>query len=112
MDRRIKKSLFDILSSINEIEMFLNEKGKIFETFRCDLCFQRAIQMNIAIIGEATNRILKEYPDIKISNARQIVNTRNYIIHGYDSLSLEMLWAIVVKDLPKLKNEVYILINQ
>lgn len=112
MDRHIKKSLYDILSSIDEIEMFLNEKGKRFDTFCNDLCFQRAIQMNIAIIGEATNRILKEFPNIEISNARQIVNTRNYIIHGYDSLSLEILWAIIIKDLPKLKIEVSSLLNQ
>lgn len=44
--------------------------------------------------------------NILISNAKQIVGTRNYLIHGYDSLRLEMLWAIVVNDLPKLKQEV------
>lgn len=67
--------------------------------------------MNLSIIGEATNRILKINPEIKISNARQIVGTRNYIIHGYDSLRPEMLWAIIIKDLPKLKEEVSILLS-
>lgn len=61
--------------------------------------------MNIAIIGEATNRILKIRDDISITNARKIVNTRNYVIHGYDSLRYEILWAIVIKDLPLLKAE-------
>ncbi len=77
-----------------------------------ELMLRRAIQMNIAIIGEATNRILKENPDIRISHARQIVNTRNYVIHGYDSLSLEMLWAIVINDLPILKKEIESLIEE
>lgn len=67
--------------------------------------------MNISIIGEATNRILKIDPKIKISNAKQIVGTRNYLIHGYDSLRLEMIWAIVINDLPKLKQEVTTLLN-
>lgn len=66
--------------------------------------------MNIAIIGEATNRILIN-SEIPISNARKIVNTRNYVIHGYDSLRNEILWAIVIKDLPLLKKEVIAIIG-
>lgn len=62
--------------------------------------------MNIAIIGEATNRILRIRNDIKITNARKIVNTRNYVIHGYDSLRHEILWAIVINDIPLLKAEI------
>lgn len=53
--------------------------------------------MNIAIIGEAMNRILKIKEDISITNARKIVNARNYVIHGYDSLRHEILWAIVIR---------------
>ena len=71
----------------------------------------RAVQMNIAIIGEATNRILKKDENISITNARKIVNTRNYVIHGYDSLRNEILWAIVIKDLPLLKEEVEAIIG-
>lgn len=67
--------------------------------------------MNLSIIGEVTNNILKIDPTISISNARQIVGTRNYIIHGYDSLRPEMIWAIVINDLPKLKKEVTDLLN-
>ena len=111
MDRKIKKYLYDILIAIEEIEQFVQERSRRYDVFCEDLCFRRAVQMNIAIIGEAVNRILKENSDIEISNARQIVNTRNYVIHGYDSLRLEMLWAIVIKDLPILKQEVKILIE-
>lgn len=68
--------------------------------------------MNIAIIGEATNRILKIRNDISITNARKIVNTRNYVIHGYDSLRYEILWAIVVKDLPLLKSEIEAIMSE
>ena len=54
---------------------------------------------------------MKIDPAIIISNAKQIVGTRNYLIHGYDSLRLEMIWAIVINDLPKLKQEVMALLN-
>ena len=52
------------------------------------------------------NRILKSNADVQISNARKIVDARNYIIHGYDSLSVDILWSIVINHLPKLKAEV------
>lgn len=59
--------------------------------------------MNLSIIGEATNRILKERPDIAISSSRKIVSTRNFLIHGYDSLSHDIIWGIVIKHLPVLR---------
>ena len=52
------------------------------------------------------NRILKAMPDIQITNARKIVDTRNYIIHGYDSLSSDILWSIIINHLPLLEKEV------
>ncbi len=42
------------------------------------------------------NRILKADKDIAITNSRKIVDTRNYIIHGYDSLSVDILWSMII----------------
>lgn len=106
MDRELKKYLEDILNSISEIESFTSQYSRRFDVFCSTPMLIRAVQMNIAIIGEATNRILKIRNDITITNARKIVNTRNYVIHGYDSLRHEILWAIVINDLPLLKSEV------
>ncbi len=52
------------------------------------------------------NRLLKVAPDIEISAARKIVDTRNYVIHGYDSVTDEIMWGIVIRHLPLLKAEV------
>lgn len=52
------------------------------------------------------SRILKIEPKIKISNSRKIVDARNKIIHGYDEISNDVIWGIVVNNLPVLKNEV------
>jgi len=60
----------------------------------------------VEIIGEAANRILKQLPDIAITDIKKIIDTRNRIIHGYDSVSDEIIWAVVVKHLPKLYEEV------
>lgn len=111
MDRKIKKSLYDILEHIEEIESYFENTPRQFEIYRTTPLLRSAIHMNLSIIGEATNRILKINSEITISNARQIVGTRNYLIHGYDSLRLEMIWAIIINDLPKLKEEIQNLIS-
>ncbi|MGN0218878.1 MAG: DUF86 domain-containing protein [Muribaculaceae bacterium] len=111
MDRELKKYLEDILTAINEIESFIGQYPRRYDVFVNTPILIRAVQMNIAIIGEATNRVLKLREDISITNARKIVNTRNYVIHGYDSLRNEILWAIVIKDLPLLKSEIEALLS-
>ena len=68
------------------------------------------ILAKIEIIGEAMTRIVKVYPDIKISHTRKIVDTRNRIIHGYDSISAEILWGIIINNLPDLEKEIQQLI--
>ena len=85
--------------------MFLPDKKDYF-AFTKDLKGKRAIERNLEIIGEAVNRITKAQPDFPITNARKIVDTRNRISHGYDTVSDEIIWSIIVRDLDKLKDEV------
>lgn len=105
MDDYIYAWLFDIKTSIEEIESYF-PNGKVFQQYQNDLKTKRAVERNIEIIGEAMSRILKIEPKIKISNSRKIVDARNKIIHGYDEISNDVIWGIVVKNLPVLKNEV------
>ncbi len=105
MEDEIKAWLTDINQAIDEIQSFLPEKKDFFE-FQKDLKTQRAIERNIEIIGEAVSRILKLSPAFPINNARKIVDTRNRIIHGYDSVSNEIIWGIVIRDLPNLEIEI------
>jgi len=111
MDDTIKTWLYDILSSINEIESYYVETPKLFQNFQNDLRTKRAVERNIEIIGEAMSRILKENSEIQISNSRKIVDVRNRIIHGYDSVSDDVIWGIVMKNLPVLQKEVEYLLN-
>lgn len=105
MEPKIEKSLIDILTAIEEIESFFDTRPKRYDIYLSDTCLRRAIERNIAIIGEAVNRILKEDRDIKITAARNIVDTRNYVIHSYDNVVDEILWGIVIKHLDVLKEE-------
>ena len=105
MDNEVKTWLKDIEQAIIEIHSFLPE-AKNFKDFQKDIKTKRAVERNIEIIGEAISRILKAEPNIKISHTRKIVDTRNRIIHGYDSVSEEILWGIVIRNLPDLEKEV------
>ena len=60
MDDNIKTWLYDILSSINEIESYFIETTKMFEIYKNDLRTKRSVERNIEIIGEAMSRIRKE----------------------------------------------------
>lgn len=104
--QEIKKYLEDILLSIQEIEMFLEQRPRRFQVYMDDIMFKRAIERNIGIIGEAMTKALQFDPDIQITNAHNIKNTRNYIVHAYDSLEPHIIWNIVINDILKLKEEV------
>lgn len=98
--------MFDINSAITEIDGFFENGNKLFENYRKDLKTKRAVERDIEIIGEAVKRILAKSKDINLTNARKIVDTRNRIIHGYDTISDDVIWGIVINHLPKLKIEV------
>ena len=72
--------LEDIDRSIEEIYEFLPKKRDFF-LFKDDLKTKKAVERNLEIIGEALNRILKEEPEINITDSRKIVDTRNRIVH-------------------------------
>ena len=58
------------------------------------------------IVGEAASRVSEEtrirHPQIPWT---QIVALRNRLIHGYDTVDLEILWQIVRNDMPPLVAE-------
>ena len=84
----------------------------LFEDFMEDETLKRAVVRSLEIIGEATNRLLHKTDTIHLSYARQIVSTRNRIIHGYDHVSDEIIWGIVIQYLPVLQSEIIELLNE
>ena len=111
MQREIKKYLFDIDSCIENIETFIGSP-QLYSNFEHNLMLQQAIERNFEIIGEAVSNILKIYPDINITDARRMVDTRNKIIHAYDDIKLVQIWNIIINHLPLLKQEVKTLLDE
>lgn len=84
----------------------------VFDEYCKNLMLRRAVERNISIIGEAVNKIIRDNPNIKISNARAIIATRNRVIHDYAAVTDDVMWKIVINDLPKLKIEVETLLAE
>jgi uncharacterized protein with HEPN domain len=112
MSRKIKKYLFDIITCIDEIEIFFEGKEITIENLTSDRKTLRAVERNIEIIGEATKRLIKLNPEIRISEASEIIGARNYIAHEYESVSYILITRTLTDHLPILKEEVKKLLEE
>ena len=110
MQIEIRKYLYDIEVSINSITDYLGEK-KDFNIYMTNKQLRRAVERELEIIGEAANKILFLDPNIKIENARKIVDLRNWVIHGYDKVDDIIIWGIISKHIPILKQQIELLLE-
>lgn len=74
---------------------------------RADLDQDRLLNLALVrlleIIGEAANRVPEEQrAELPQIPWPQIVSLRNRLIHGYDEVDFDILWQMVVHDLPPL----------
>ena len=105
-----KKFLYDIQTSISAIDVHLQGK-RDYNYFISNKTARRAVERELEIIGEAMNRFLKLEPNIQITYARLIVDLRNKVIHSYDSVNNDIIWKVVIKDIPILKEEIELLLS-
>lgn len=106
MQPKTLKYILDIESIIKEIELIKQKAKNNFHNFSNDIIFQRAIERDLEIIGEAIRKILEMNPNIQISGTKNIIGLRNIISHAYDSIEPELLWAIIQKNIPVLAEEI------
>lgn len=111
-DNETKVWLYDILTAIIEVESFFADRPREFAQYQSDLRTKRAVERNVDITGEAMSRILKRKTTVVITNSRKLVDARNRIIYGYDSVSDDVIWGIVIKHLPTPKVEIERLLNE
>jgi len=102
------KDILDLLRDIQKAIITIESyKVASYELFQSDEKTQDAIMFNLIILGEAANRIPREYrdshPEIPWSS---IIGTRNVIVHGYDQIKLRIVWDILINELDSLKEKV------
>ncbi len=93
------------MENIEDIETFSKNLNK--EQLKDNRLKQKAIIRSIEIIGEAVknlpNNVKKKYPEVSWKN---IVGTRDKMIHHYFGVDLEIVWDIIKQDLPILKKQI------
>lgn len=114
MDDRIQKWLYDVKIAIDEIDSFFIGQPMIFSNYQGNKMLKRAIERELEIIGEAINRIVKKDPSYieKIKDAVNIIGLRNQVIHAYDNVSDENIWALLINHLPVLRGDINQLLNE
>lgn len=112
MDEFIAVYLYDVKRAIEEVESYFIGYPMRYDVFEKDYLRRSAVERKAEIMGEAINRILKIQRDFPLPNARAIIDTRNRIIHGYDSVKPEFLWSLVIRHIPNLKNDVEQIISE
>ena len=82
-------------------------RGRRREDLERDRMLELALVRLIEIVGEAASRVSDEgqrrYPSIPW---RQVAGMRNRLIHGYDEVDRDVLWATIQDDLPSLIQEI------
>lgn len=76
-------------------------KGK--GSFLAEPIIQDAVIRNFEIIGEAVKGLSSEFVSANPSVPfKQIAGMRDRLIHGYFGVDLEIVWAVIEKDLSEL----------
>lgn len=103
--------LHDILESIDLIETYTQDLTRL--GFLASREKQDAVIRRLEIIGEATRHLPAEitaaHPEIPWP---RIIAMRNRLIHAYGRVDLELTWAVIKRELPKLKRQVRGLLEQ
>ena len=106
MSHSLAKLLVDVELAAELIDQFV--QGVSHHAFVADAMRKSAVQMQFIVIGEALIRMRGQFPEAfaAITNAGRIVDFRNIIAHGYDSISDDLVWDAIKRHLPVLQDDV------
>jgi uncharacterized protein with HEPN domain len=101
---RAQDFLEHILDALERIQRYT--AGKSATDFMADTLLQDAVLRNLGIIGEAAHRLLADSPDYAAKHPEiplaKIYATRNRITHAYEEVDIEIVWNLVLFDVPDL----------
>ncbi len=104
-ERADNEYLIDIKESISRITNYI--KDMTYNDFMADEKTQDAVIRNLEIIGEASKGIST---DFRLKNSafpwHEMMGVRNRLIHDYFGVNLDIVWQIILDELPKLSEKI------
>src|ERR1700739_3905669 len=100
-----RQRLLHIVDSISEIESY--SRNISLKEFLANSMMRFACVKQIEIIGEAANLISAEtkslFSDVEW---KQIIGMRHILVHEYFGMDFDLIWQVIISDLPALKIKV------
>jgi uncharacterized protein with HEPN domain len=88
-------------------------KGTRKDDFLKDVLKQRAVGMNLLMIGEVVTRLMEEFPEVVAEHPDvpwiKMRGMRNRIAHGYFNIDLDTVWETATKAVPELLQTLHML---
>lgn len=104
--RDLRLFIDDLLESISAIESYIVDTPD-FESFSKDRKTYSATIREYIIIGEAIVPLMtlleKHFPEY---DWQMIKDFRNFIVHEYFGIDIQIIWDITTLELPDLKNKI------
>lgn len=104
--------LLSMIETIEKIIRYTSNYQSAEELYQNDRDFD-ASMMNFIVIGEETVKLSE---DIKSKNKhinwQKISTLRNIIAHHYFGINVDIVWQIICDDLPKLKDDLNLMLNK
>jgi uncharacterized protein with HEPN domain len=103
-------TLRQMLELIDELDHLV--VGRAYSDLVNDAPFRRAVERLVEVLGEAACRLPE---DLRTSHPevpwRQIIGTRNYLAHGYDSVDYQVVWDAVQHEIAPLRTQIQRLLS-
>ena len=106
MRHEVEKYLYDIRNAASLLRDFTS--GRSFEDYQDNVMLRAAVERQFEIVGEAVLQLAKidEETASRITGYQRIIAFRNILIHGYADVHDQIVWGVVISDLPRLALEI------
>jgi uncharacterized protein with HEPN domain len=112
LEERVRRWLAEIIDCGEAIQRFAD--GRSFDDFTSNRMLRSAIEREFITIGEALGSGLRAAPALEtaITEARDIVDFRNVLVHGYTKVFPNVVWSLVETGVPVLLAEIRALLAE